>query len=94
MADQSFQRVGVIGGGAWGTALAHTMAQSGRNVRLWAYEADTVREINEHRTNRVFLAGVRDRLNDCVDALSNCTCVGVGSVSGLPGSRRTSEMRI
>lgn len=50
--------VGVIGGGAWGTALAQTMALAGRNVVLWAYEPDTVREINEHHINRVFLPGV------------------------------------
>lgn len=51
-------RVGVIGGGAWGTALAQTLALSGREVVLWAYEPDTVREINEHHLNRVFLPGV------------------------------------
>ncbi len=58
MAERSFQRIGVIGGGAWGTALAQTLAAAGRDVMLWAYEADTVREINQHHTNRVFLAGV------------------------------------
>ena len=51
--------VGVIGGGAWGTALAQTMALAGRAVVLWAYEADTIREINEHHSNRVFLPGVK-----------------------------------
>jgi glycerol-3-phosphate dehydrogenase (NAD(P)+) len=58
VADRKFQRIGVIGGGAWGTALAQTLAKAGREVMLWAYEADTVREINDHHTNRVFLAGV------------------------------------
>lgn len=53
--------VGVIGGGAWGTALAQTMALAGRDVVLWAYEADTVKEINEQHTNRIFLPGVRLR---------------------------------
>ncbi len=50
--------VGVIGGGAWGTALAQTLALAGRDVILWAYEPDTVREINDHHLNRVFLPGV------------------------------------
>lgn len=50
--------IGVIGGGAWGTALAQTMALAGRDVCLWAYEPDTVREINEHHINRVFLPKV------------------------------------
>lgn len=52
------ETVGVVGGGAWGTALAQTMALAGRQVRLWAYEPATVREINEHRVNRNFLPGV------------------------------------
>ena len=50
--------VGVIGGGAWGTALAQTMALAGRKVVLWAYEADTIKEINNRHTNRLYLAGV------------------------------------
>ncbi len=54
----SIKSIGVIGGGAWGTALAQTMALAGRDVCLWAYEPDTVREINEHHINRVFLPGV------------------------------------
>ncbi len=50
--------VGVVGGGAWGTALAQTMAQAGHDVVLWAYEAETVREINDFHINRTYLAGV------------------------------------
>ncbi len=50
--------VGVVGGGAWGTALAQTMVLAGHDVVLWAYEAETVREINEFHINRTFLAGV------------------------------------
>ena len=58
MTENSFQRVGIVGGGAWGTALAHTLVGAGRDVLLWAYEPDTVQEINDHHTNRVFLPGV------------------------------------
>jgi len=58
VARHNFQRIGVIGGGAWGTALAQTLAEAGRNVTIWAYEADTVHEINEHHTNKVFLPGI------------------------------------
>ncbi len=53
-----FQRIGVLGGGAWGTALAQTMRRCGRDVILWAYEFETVAEINKHHTNRVYLPGV------------------------------------
>ncbi len=58
--------VGVVGGGAWGTALAQTMALAGHVVSLWAYETETVREINDHRQNRVFLPGVE--INESVTA--------------------------
>jgi glycerol-3-phosphate dehydrogenase (NAD(P)+) len=52
-----FQRIGILGGGAWGTALAQTMRRAGRDVTLWAYEFETVSEINAHHTNRVYLPG-------------------------------------
>ncbi|WKW50624.1 NAD(P)H-dependent glycerol-3-phosphate dehydrogenase [Rhodomicrobium lacus] len=52
------QHIGVIGGGAWGTALAQSACRAGRKVTLWAYEFETVAEINDHRTNRVYLPGV------------------------------------
>lgn len=54
----TYQTIGVVGGGAWGTALAQALATSGRPCQLWAYEVETVREIEDHRTNRVFLSGV------------------------------------
>ncbi|MBU2532801.1 MAG: NAD(P)-dependent glycerol-3-phosphate dehydrogenase [Alphaproteobacteria bacterium] len=53
-----YNNIAVIGGGAWGTALAHVIALNGLNVRIWAHEAETVREIREHRTNSVFLPGI------------------------------------
>ena len=48
---------GVIGAGAWGTALASTLAGNGP-VTLWAREADVVSAINETRENPVFLPGI------------------------------------
>lgn len=51
-------RIGVIGGGAWGTALAQVAAREGRAVRLWAREADVVAGINARHENAVFLSGV------------------------------------
>ena len=50
--------VGVIGGGAWGTALAQTLRLAGRDVLIWARESETVDDINERHVNRVFLPGV------------------------------------
>lgn len=51
-------RIGVIGAGAWGTALAKHMAEKGLHVKLWAYERDVVDAINQTHENRVFLPGV------------------------------------
>ena len=51
-------RIGVIGGGAWGTALAATVARAGRAVTLWAREPDVPTAINDHHENRRFLPGV------------------------------------
>jgi len=52
------RRVGVIGGGAWGTALAQVAARAGLEPTLWAREAEAVAAINERGENRLFLPGV------------------------------------
>jgi glycerol-3-phosphate dehydrogenase (NAD(P)+) len=49
----------VIGGGAWGTALADLLARNGGSVRLWAREPDVVASIATARENARFLTGVR-----------------------------------
>jgi glycerol-3-phosphate dehydrogenase (NAD(P)+) len=51
-------RVAVLGGGAWGTALADLLARNGQRVILWAYEADVVEAINARHENSRFLADV------------------------------------
>lgn len=50
--------VGVIGAGAWGTALAQVIASGGRLVRLWAREPEVVGEINDRQANTLFLPGI------------------------------------
>lgn len=52
--------IGVIGGGAWGTALAQAMAEGpqGEDVLLWAREPEVVSDINAVHENRSFLPGV------------------------------------
>jgi glycerol-3-phosphate dehydrogenase (NAD(P)+) len=54
-----FNSVGIIGGGAWGTALAQTLRLAGRDVVLWAREPEVVDEINAQHANTPFLPGVR-----------------------------------
>ena len=51
-------RIGVIGGGAWGTALAQVAAQDGEPVTLWAREPEVVASINQRHVNDHFLANV------------------------------------
>jgi glycerol-3-phosphate dehydrogenase (NAD(P)+) len=51
--------VGVIGGGAWGTALAQVVARAGHPVALWAREAEVVEGIRAAHENPLFLPGVR-----------------------------------
>ena len=54
----TFNSVGIIGGGAWGTALAQTMRLAGRETLIWAREAEVVDEINNRHANSLFLPGV------------------------------------
>jgi glycerol-3-phosphate dehydrogenase (NAD(P)+) len=51
-------KIGVIGGGAWGTALAQVAARDGDPVTLWAREPEVVESINAAHDNSVFLPGV------------------------------------
>ena len=50
--------LGVIGGGAWGTALAQVAAGAGHAVRLWAREPEVVAGINDTHRNAAFLPGI------------------------------------
>ena len=51
------KKLGVIGGGAWGTALAQVAAASGEDVLLWAREPEVVDSINGTHRNAIFLSG-------------------------------------
>lgn len=51
-------RVGVIGAGAWGTALASVMARAGRDVHLWGRNAELVNVIDRRRENPRYLPGI------------------------------------
>jgi glycerol-3-phosphate dehydrogenase (NAD(P)+) len=52
------QRIGIVGGGAWGTALAVTARRAGRDVVLWAREAEVVTAVNQRHENPLFLPGI------------------------------------
>jgi glycerol-3-phosphate dehydrogenase (NAD(P)+) len=69
-------RTGVIGGGAWGTALAQVAAAGGGTVMLWAREAEVISSINQAHENQMFLPGVALSsaivATDDLAALSDC----------------------
>jgi len=49
------QTIGVIGAGAWGTALAQMLSSDGRDVVLWAFEPEVVTAINSEQRNPLYL---------------------------------------
>lgn len=51
------ERVGVIGGGSWGTALALVLARQGHEVALWVYEPALAQAMAAERENCVYLPG-------------------------------------
>lgn len=54
-----FKTVGVVGAGAWGSALAELVARHGRPVKLWAYEDEVVRSIRGQGENTLYLPGIK-----------------------------------
>lgn len=69
-------RIGIIGAGAWGTALAQVAAAGGEHVLLWAYEAEVVTAINERGENPLYLSGVplSDRVRATGDMAALAAC--------------------
>jgi glycerol-3-phosphate dehydrogenase (NAD(P)+) len=54
----TFDRIAVLGGGAWGTALANVAARAGRKVTLWEHDAANAGQLASKRESK-FLRGVR-----------------------------------
>lgn len=75
--------VAVMGAGAWGTALAKVLAETGTDVTLWARRADVADEINATRCNSGYLPGVQlpSRIratDDAAEALGGASTVLLG----------------
>jgi glycerol-3-phosphate dehydrogenase (NAD(P)+) len=69
-------KIGVVGAGSWGTALANHLSLKGFKIDLWAYEKEVKDQIITHRENKTFLPGflLSDNLaptNDIVRAAEN-----------------------
>lgn len=70
-------RIGIIGGGAWGTALSLVVRRAGHEALIWAREAEAVEAINV-RHESPFLPGIR--LDPVVRATGNLGDVGTGDI--------------
>lgn len=53
------RKIGIIGAGAWGTAMAHALAKVGNDVQIWALEQDVTDSINNEHVNTRYLPGYK-----------------------------------
>jgi glycerol-3-phosphate dehydrogenase (NAD(P)+) len=85
--------IGVLGAGAWGTALAQMLSSDGRDVLIWALESELVEEINSRHTNSLYLPSAKlaltitatgnlDDFSDCDAALVVTPAQHLGRVLG------------
>ena len=52
------REIGVVGAGAWGTALAKVLADKGERITLWCHGVECCRDIANQRENRLYLPGI------------------------------------
>ena len=50
-------KIGVVGAGSWGTALADLLGSKGFKIDLWAFEKEVVEQIQQDKENKIFLPG-------------------------------------
>ncbi len=65
----TIEKLAVVGGGAWGTALAQVAAAGDRPTLMWAFEDEVVGAVNRIHENPIFLRG--QKLNKAIRATSN-----------------------
>lgn len=76
-------KIAVLGAGAWGTALARLLQESGTNaVTLWAHDPARLEQIAQARTNELYLPGITLPTEwtlepDVAKAIADCECVVV-----------------
>ncbi len=52
-------KLGVVGAGSWGTALAKLLSKNFNSIYIWARNKDTVKQINEERINRKYFPDIK-----------------------------------
>ncbi|MCK5165081.1 MAG: NAD(P)-dependent glycerol-3-phosphate dehydrogenase, partial [Desulfobacula sp.] len=57
--DTAKTRIGVVGGGSWGTALAKLLADKGFVLDLWVFESEVKELIEKERENKIFLPNIK-----------------------------------
>ncbi len=57
------QKITVLGDGAWGTAIAHTLATAENHVTLWCYDATVAQDIARSRENKKYLPDIKIHSN-------------------------------
>lgn len=67
--------VAVIGGGNWGTMLAHLIAPNCREVRIWVRSEELARQMNSTRSNPRYLPEMKERLHERVHVYSDISKV-------------------
>jgi len=80
MTKSNVERIAVIGGGSWGTALADLLARNGNDTILWIHEKHIADEMKETRINSVYMSGITlhetlQFTNSLVEALADRTIV-------------------
>ncbi|HKS89941.1 MAG TPA: NAD(P)H-dependent glycerol-3-phosphate dehydrogenase [Stellaceae bacterium] len=75
------RRLAIIGGGAWGTALACIAARAGAEIMLWARNAALVEQINSRHENPVYLPGTA--LDPAIRATADIAAALAGAEAAL-----------
>ena len=88
------KKIAIIGGGAWGTALAIALTRSSREHRLslWAHSADVVETLNARRINEIYLSGFELSAGVVVTGDLEMALAGADIVLGVMPSAHAREI--
>ena len=75
MASKTKTKIGIVGAGAWGTALSNVLAKN-ENVILWAKEKNVCDNINKNQENKRFLPKIKlsKKINCTTEINDICDC--------------------